>query len=124
MKRLHVYELLSGALLPAQFEAMYAPELSEHLRLLRKGGASAPVILSGEECIIVDETGFYRLLQSFSAASLSQEMLSYVLDALTLDMQSRFMDPAIREMAMDLADDDFSQGDVEIILRRGAQEAN
>lgn len=116
MKRLDICELLRAVLSPEQFEAIYADELSLHLQLLRKKGASAPILLSGEEYIFVDKAGFHRLLQFFVEGLISKEMLCYVLDALTLDAKTRFVDNEDREMAMDLSDEGFDRAHLKAIL--------
>ncbi|WP_242103084.1 hypothetical protein [Lysobacter sp. M2-1] len=116
MKRSDISELLMGKLSPEDFQLMYRTELDEHLRLLNKGGASAPVQLAGDQYIFVNRANFRRLLQFFVAGAIRKEMLGYLLDALTLDLKARFADQAIREMAMDLADENFDEKYVEEVL--------
>jgi hypothetical protein len=116
MKRLDISELLRAVLSPKRFQDIYADELSSHLGLLRKKGSSAPVILAGEEYVFVDREGFRRLLQFFETGQISKEMLCYILDALTLDEKTRFVDQGDREIAMDLSDEGFDHADIKAIL--------
>ena len=119
MKRSDISELLMGKLSPEDFQLMYGAEVDEHLRLLKKGGASAPVQLAGDQYIFVNRANFRRLLQLFVVGAIKKEMLGYLLDALTLDLRSRFSDQATREMAMDLADENFDERYVEEVLTQG-----
>jgi hypothetical protein len=121
VKRLDISELLRAVLPPEQFQHIYADELSRHLRLLHKKGSGAPIFLSGEEFIFVDRAGFHRLLQFFVMGLISKEMLRYILDALTLDTKTRFVDKDDKEMAMDLSDEGFGRVEIETILADSSQ---
>jgi len=118
MKRSDISEFLKGELVPEEFQSKYAAELDKHLKLLSKRGASAPVCVTGDQYIFVSRVSFRRVLQAFVVGTLRKEMLVYLLDVLTLDAKSIFADQAIKEMAMNLVDENFNEKDVEEVLAK------
>lgn len=118
MRRSDVIRLLSGKLLPEQFQEIYGPEIAHHVRSLEKRGASAPINLTGDHHILVEPSAFFGLLRNFLEGAIAREALAYVIDALTLDPNTSFADGELREAAMDLAESDFER--TEVVLARMA----
>lgn len=104
MKRLDVCNILKGDVSPENFSEIYQEELRRHLELLKKGGASAPVFLSGNEYIFINDDNFRRVLSYAAEGRLHRALLGYVFDALSLDEMTRFADAPLREALLDLAD--------------------
>ncbi|WP_201312657.1 hypothetical protein [Dyella sp. EPa41] len=113
MRRLDVIRLLDGKLSPSQFQEIYSEEIARHVKALEKGGASAPVILSGEQAVLVGTPELRSLSRSCLLWSITKETLAYVIDALTLDPKTSFASEGLRETAMELADSDFGRADIE-----------
>lgn len=89
---------------PAKFSEIHCEELLRHLSRLKKKGASAPIILTGEEHIFVNKKNLHRVIDYAAAGSISKELLSYLLDALSLDGNTKFANDELREVVLDLAD--------------------
>ncbi|TXH69862.1 MAG: hypothetical protein E6Q88_08930 [Lysobacteraceae bacterium] len=117
MKRSDVSALLAGKLRPSEFEATYSEELETHAKLLGKKGSSRPILLEGDESIFLDRDAFFMLMKKFSEDEISKELLSYLLDALSLDARTRFTHPAIRELVMNLSDMDIDKREVNFLLK-------
>ena len=104
MKRLDIGNLLNGVLSPEAFSAVYAGEVLSHVTSLGKKGASASIVLVGDEYIFFSKSNLERLVRYIRAGDLSKEVGEYLLDALCLDSKVRFSGDDLREALFELAD--------------------
>jgi hypothetical protein len=117
MQRIDICRVLTGDMSPESFSRVYRGEISSYRASLVKGGASAPIILDGDQYIFVNRKNLKRTLKYFLTARLSKEEFGYLLDAMSLDEKTRFADNELRESVLDLSDSDLTKDDVDVFLK-------
>lgn len=117
MKRTDLRDLLAGLVDPGVISDRYSSELDAYSRQLSVRGASAAVILEGEDSLFIDADCARRLLHQYLAGKISTELLRYVLDAISLDEQIEFRPPGLIEQLRDLSDSEISAASAREFLK-------
>ena len=107
MKLSSLANLLSGDLAASNYSAEIADELATHVHALGKGG-SAPVAVTEDADLLLDQAGLATLCRLFAAGQLTAHELAYTADALQLADRVDFADPDIADLLSECTDPEIN----------------
>jgi len=97
-------QFFKGEITAQQLVSEISDEVKEHIKLLQKKGASAPVYVYGKGPVKITSKDVLKLCDTFSSKELQEAYINYIVDAILLSEEFKIENENIEECLFLLSD--------------------